>query len=107
MKDDFLWILEWYNNQCDGDWEHKCGIHIETIDNPGWSITINFKGTELEGKNFQEIEKDYESANDWLICFVKNSKFEGRCAPLKLPEVLHIFREWVGPRIYPTDVPHN
>ena len=80
MKDDFLWILEWYNNQYDGDWEHKCGIHIETIDNPGWSITINFKDTELEGKNFQEIEKDYESANDWLICFVKNSKFEGRCA---------------------------
>ena len=25
----FVWLQEWYKNQCDGDWEHEYGIKIE------------------------------------------------------------------------------
>lgn len=54
-EEDFLWIQKWYQAQCNGDWEHSYGIIIETIDNPGWSITIDLETTELEGKTFKKF----------------------------------------------------
>ena len=38
----------WYLRQCNGDWEHLYGVTIETLDNPGWSVTIDLTGTKLE-----------------------------------------------------------
>jgi hypothetical protein len=90
---DFLWLLKWYHDHCNGDWEHGSSIHIDTLDNPGWSITINLQDTMLEHKKFQEIELEY-SKDSWLFCFIKDGKFEGRCGPFNLPEALKIFREW-------------
>src|ERR1700722_3691288 len=84
-ENDFLWLLKWYQNHCNGDWEHGSGIHIGTLDNPGWSITINLENTALEDKKFQEIEIE-RSENNWLFCFIKNNKFEGRCGTINLPE---------------------
>ena len=89
-ENNFLWLITWYYKQCNGDWEHGKGVHIDSIDNPGWSITVNLKDTELENKEFSEVEIDLTDEN-WLFCFVKNSQFEGRCGPLKLPEILKIF----------------
>ena len=92
-EDSFSKLLKWYHNHCDGDWEHGKGIHIDSIDNPGWSITINVEDTELENQKFQEVEIE-RSDNDWLFCFIRNNKFEGRCGPLNLPEVLRFFHTW-------------
>jgi Immunity protein 53 len=33
----------WYLAQCDGDWEHRHGVTIGTLDNPGWSLRIDSK----------------------------------------------------------------
>jgi hypothetical protein len=94
MKDNnFLWLLNWFQGLCNGDWEHGFGIRISALDNPGWSISINLEDTELENEYFQEIKVDH-TENKWLICFIKSKKFEGRCGPVNLPEVLNIFREW-------------
>ena len=41
----------WYSRQCDGDWEHGLGIRIESLDNPGWSVRIDLKGTNLDGRD--------------------------------------------------------
>ena len=38
---------EWYNGNCDGDWQHEYGIKIETVDNPG-SIKIALSYTPIE-----------------------------------------------------------
>jgi hypothetical protein len=92
-QDDFVWLQKWYQSHCNGDWEHDSRIHIGTIDNPGWSLTINLQNTELEGKKFQEIEIN-RSENDWLFCTVKGSLFEGRCGSDNLNEVLQSFRSW-------------
>lgn len=89
----FLWLLHWYRSNCNGDWEHDSRIHIDTIDNPGWSVSINFDDTPLENKIFNKIKIDRSDEN-WLSCFTDNNKFEGRCGPLNLPEVLQIFRDW-------------
>lgn len=95
MKDEnLIWLLNWFFQQCDGDWEHGNGIQIGTLDNPGWYLTVCIEGTECEGKEFKDIIIE-RSENDWFHCFVKNKKFEGPCGLFNLPEVLQIFREWV------------
>lgn len=92
-QDDFLWLQKWYHTHCDGDWEHSNGIRLETLDNPGWSLTVDLQDTELEGEKFQKVKIE-RSKDDWLICTVKDSKFDGACGPANLPEVLKLFRDW-------------
>lgn len=94
LMDDFLWLQKWYQSHCNGDWEHDQRIRISTIDNPGWSITINLIDTELEDKQFIDAEKDL-SETDWYMCFIKSKKFEGVGSSENLPEILKIFRKWV------------
>lgn len=89
----FIWLLEWFEKQCDGDWEHGNGIRIGTLDNPGWYITINLMNTELEDKIFKAVTVERSETN-WFHCFVKDKKFEGPCGLYNLPEVLAIFRQW-------------
>jgi hypothetical protein len=91
----FLWLLDWYQAHCNGDWEHGSGIHIGTIDNPGWTLSVNLEDTEIEVKPFEQINIE-RSENDWLVCFIRNGKFEGRCGIRNLPEVLKISRNWAS-----------
>lgn len=92
--EDLEWIQNWYHSQCDGDWEHQFGIKIDTLDNPGWMVTINLEGTPLEGKEFKNFDLKIHS-NNWLICFVKDNMFEGRSSPFNLTKILNCFRTWV------------
>jgi hypothetical protein len=95
--DELTEIQNWYLSNCNGDWEHEYGIAIETLDNPGWSITINLEETELENKVFTEIEHGFapkEDDVDWYLCKVEDNKFIGRCGPLHLKTVLSIFLYW-------------
>lgn len=88
------WLQNWYDSQCDSEWEHSYGIQIETLDNPGWIITIDLLETELEDREFQEILVK-RSDNDWISCLVKNGKFQGAGGSLNLSEIIDIFKEWV------------
>lgn len=92
-QDDFLWLQKWYLEHCNGDWEHDKRIHIGTIDNPGWSLTINLHDTELENKEFKQMNLD-RTENDWIFCTVRDNQFEGRCGGSNLSEVFKVFREW-------------
>lgn len=80
----------WYFSQCDGGWEHQYGIKIDTLDNPGWSIDIDLKNTDLELEPFCGVEKKGDG-DDWYQCFVQDNKFMGRCGPKNLTEVIAIF----------------
>lgn len=94
MEDNnLIWLLNWFERQCDGDWEHSNGVRIGTLDNPGWCLTVSLYETECQSKPFQDIQID-RSEDDWLHCFVRDGKFEGPCGLKNLPEVLKIFREW-------------
>ncbi len=44
------WISNWYQEQCNGEWEHSFGIKIGTIDNPGWEVNIDIEETNYVGK---------------------------------------------------------
>lgn len=93
VQDDFLWLQKWYQIRCNGDWEHGSGIRLSTIDNPGWSLTINLEDTELRNRNFQQVDIN-RSEKDWIFCEVKNIQFEARGGVGNLPEMLRIFRKW-------------
>lgn len=92
--DIFEWLQNWYKKQCDGDWEHLYGIKIENIDNPGWSVSVDLIDTALTNRAFEKIQYDHGDDN-WLICQVKDNKFEGVGDSDKLVEILSIFKQWV------------
>ncbi|MBR7083773.1 MAG: immunity 53 family protein [Oscillospiraceae bacterium] len=88
-----IWLQNWYQSECDGDWEHLYGVKIDTLDNPGWMVSIDLKETELENKPFCEVRTD-NGESDWIICSVKNAIFEGIGDAGKLTEIIRIFKEW-------------
>jgi hypothetical protein len=92
--DNFVWLQKWYQVHCDGDWEHDERIRIGTIDNPGWFLTVNLQDTEVEKKEFKEININ-RTESDWMFCRVREYLFEGRGGLSNLPEILEIFRQWV------------
>lgn len=98
-RDDFAWLQAWYYIHCNGTWELMKRIHLETLENAGWLITINVKDTELETADFRIITI-LNSQNDWLGCEVKNKVFQGQCGPFNLPDVLKVFRNWSKPRLF-------
>jgi hypothetical protein len=94
MTDDLMWLQQWYLGYCNGTWERKHKIKIETVDTPGWHVTINLSETGLDNKKFIEVKREVDEEN-WLFCLVKENNFEASCGPRRLNEALRIFRSWV------------
>jgi hypothetical protein len=99
QMDELSEIQNWYLQHCDGDWEHGYGLHIGTLDNPGWTVEINLEETGLEDKPFMPVEKgvgaeSIEDDQDWYSCKVKDKKFTAACGPLHLRTVLRVFLDW-------------
>ena len=86
-------LQRWYAGQCDGDWEHEFGLEIGTLDNPGWTLTIQLRGTNLENAAFEEV-KDLDPVRAWIHCLVKDGKFEGRGGPHMLERMIRVFLNW-------------
>ncbi|WP_327339050.1 immunity 53 family protein [Streptomyces sp. NBC_01324] len=87
------WLQNWYAQQCDGDWEHEWGVKIATLDNPGWTIEIDLKETDLEEREYtlQEVGR---SAQDWVRTWTAERTFHAACGPGSLTEALALFRTW-------------
>jgi hypothetical protein len=88
-------LQEWYQSQCNGDWEHTYGVKIDTLDNPGWSVTIELADTYLYERHFQEIVR-IEHKTEWVRCSVRDGKFTGYGGPFMLEEILRIFLSWAA-----------
>jgi hypothetical protein len=96
MSPDLVKQLEaWYAAQCNGDWEHSYGVRIDTLDNPGWTVSIDLASTPLARRSFPEL-RDVDPERDWVHCFVKDGRFEGRCGPNMLNRVLEVFLMWTA-----------
>jgi hypothetical protein len=90
-------LRNWYAAQCDGDWEHSYGIKIDTLDNPGWLLSIDLADTLLQGKYFAPIHRgDSDAGTDWLHCKVVADKFEAAGGVPNLPDMLEAFLLWAG-----------
>lgn len=87
------WLKRWYKSQCDGDWEHCYGVEISTLDNPGWSVKIDVRETDAEGRPFERIFID-NGDDDWYVCQVQDEVFQGSGDPDKLETLISVFRKW-------------
>ncbi len=84
----------WYQSQCDEDWEHRFGIQIGTFDNPGWDIKIDLDETGLESVQFEEYKDRLEDKTLWLRCWKEETKFNIACGVPRLEDALLIFLNW-------------
>ena len=87
-------LADWYRSQCDGGWEHGQGVRIDTLDNPGWSVTVNLAGTVLENRPFKTKESRYEDETDWLRCWKEGTEFRAACGVGRLEDALVVFLDW-------------
>jgi hypothetical protein len=96
-------LQRWYHAQCDDDWEHSCGVRIETLDNPGWRVHIDVVGTPLEFKPFDRIEVGEDDSNfdddgrqigPWWTCWVEDGAWHAACGPESLESALEAFLRW-------------
>ena len=92
-------VQNWYLSNCDGDWEHEFGISIDSLDNPGWWVKIDLRGTGLEHARFSELSYGVAGeagidGNEWLVCKVVDGRFDGAGGPTKLEEILLVFLDW-------------
>lgn len=89
-------LQSWYKIHCDGDWEHSYGVVIDTLDNPGWKLSIDLKDTLLENEAFESVcEGNPENKNVfWIDCHKKDKTFIGMGSVDSLEKILSIFFEW-------------
>ena len=90
-----FWIQEWYKRQCNGDWEHDYGIRIETLDNPGWSISIDTTDSENFLSDLEWVLFEL-SEDNWYGYKVSNGTFEGSGDPTKLDKLIELFKELIS-----------
>jgi Immunity protein 53 len=104
--DDLAWLQDWYARQCNGDWEETYGVEIQSLDNPGWDVVIDLHGTALEARAFDTLlvtDGDPPTAANgnlggpsWLVCKIRDGRFNGSGDPTRLNSIIRCFREWVG-----------
>lgn len=92
--------MRWYVEQCDDDWEHSYGITIDTVDNPGWTLTIDLADTELAGKPFEPVTSNLDAPDgnpgeSWLHCKVEGEKFKAVGGGGDFAKMIEVFRDWV------------
>jgi hypothetical protein len=92
-------LQSWYRSQCNGDWEHTYGVKIETLDNPGWTLSVDLSVTALESRSFARISHgtvahSITDDGDWLACEVKDGKFVAAGGPEKLEQLIQTFLSW-------------
>ena len=95
MSDAIRRSSEWYEAQCNGEWEHHKGVLIETLDNPGWSVKVDLDGTPLAQSAFTELTELADERN-WIHCVVKGQRFEGNGGPDMLGRILDVFLDWAA-----------
>jgi len=93
----FEWLQQWYADHADGEWEHQNGVTIATLDNPGWSLSIDIKESELRDRAFDDMVVE-RSQHDWVHARVRDGRFEAFGGPGNLPELLACFRRWAEER---------
>jgi hypothetical protein len=94
-------LQQWYLKQCDGEWEHRCGVKIESCDNPGWWVKIDLVGTALEGKRFEPIKRNVSQDGlaqgyRWMSCEIIESVWNGAGDARRLNHILLEFLNWAA-----------
>ncbi len=90
---DTIDLEHWLKSRCNGDWEHQGGISIESTDNPGWYIKVDFN-TEESSDDHSVLERSIHRSETDFITFKYDKKansLEISCGVLNLTEALRYF----------------
>lgn len=87
----FQKLIDWYSIHCNGNWEHSYGFEINTLDNPGISLSIDLNETCLKNKSY--IKELDNGDFDWYSIESKNNKFTIACSPNNFNTTLQFFFE--------------
>jgi hypothetical protein len=94
QRDNLEWLEEWYQSQCNGDWENSRGMRLESLKEPGWRLTIHLDGTTAANRRPQQLNLD-TPCGEWIACSLSGDRFQGSGDPHKLEQIIGIFRHWV------------
>lgn len=93
MTDNLERLQDWYSSQCNGDWEHGYGVSLETLDNPGWRLKSNLRGTKADAQSIDRTKVD-RNENDWIHYWIEKKTFHAACGPKNLSEMIGLFLDW-------------
>jgi hypothetical protein len=108
------WLGTWYQQQCNGKWEHQTGMKLEPLHagqagsgtvQAGWQLRIDLRGTTAAGAparrlalctldNRRAADSTAEGgATRWLRCTLNGHQFAGEGAEVE--ELIRVFRNWI------------
>ena len=90
-------LQEWYARACDGDWEHSFGIKIDTLDNPGWIVSIDIRETPIEGR-ICDLDQEFDE-EEWLHVTCDGKVFRAACGPRSLDRGIGAFLQFADQEI--------
>lgn len=88
-------LQRWYARHCDEDWEHSYGVKIDTLDNPGWMLTVDLVDTELSDMDLSRSRVD-RSELDWVQWEVSNQRYIACGGAFNLEEMIIQFLSFAG-----------
>lgn len=97
----FIGLQDWYLKRTDGELAPTWDIQIDTLDEPGWSVSVPIDGTELAGKQLPEVAIE-RTQSDWIHAWTDGHAVHIDCGPLNLTEAIKTFMAWAqgsGPRL--------
>jgi hypothetical protein len=91
-SDDLVsWLETWLDSHADGEWEHSHGLRIDTLDNPGWLITVDLSEEASVKPSAWE-----RSDTDWLRATVNDGTLTVACGVRCLREALEFVRATIS-----------
>jgi Immunity protein 53 len=89
-----LHFLElWYHRECTDDRVEGSSLLIEAVDGPGWWISIDLRGTALEGRTMKASVVD-QGDGRWRQSWSDGLVFTVATSVLQLSEGIHEFRRF-------------
>ena len=85
------WLENWFFKNCNGEWEKKKRLVIETIDNPGWGFTLQLEDSVYENLSLKKIIID-RTEDNWCHCLVRKNEFIIAGGPFNLTEIFNNFK---------------
>jgi hypothetical protein len=86
-------IENWYQSNCNNDWEHAYGIKNSNCNFPGWVIEIDLANT-----SFENLERKYKltevNQDEWYGIEIKNGIYKASGYPKRLKFLLEEFRNY-------------
>ncbi len=90
-------LSRWFQEQCNGEWEHTYGVSIETLDNPGWAVRIDLRELDVKLLQFVPLQEERSEVN-WINCKVEQEAFVAFGGSANLEEIVAIFLDWADGR---------